>query len=144
SEFNTNISSATLAQWATVLRRNVAGVKFTVSGNVLVWSTYQTFSPDGTLEIPETREDESAAGWVGDSKMWRPLSSGGVLSDAGGERDFKFNRFTGEIQFITKPDPGSAIEIGSRTTHAQIKSTKASSRLYTLSPLPATTGTAKI
>lgn len=144
SEFSTNIASATLAQWATVLSRKVAGVKFTASGNVLVWTTYQTFSATGSLEIPTTRADGSAAGWVSDAKMWKSLGSGGVLSDVGDTKDFRFNRFTGEINFIKKPSVGSTIEIGSRTTRAEIESTVAPAGLFTLSPLPLTVGNSRM
>jgi len=144
AEFSTNIATATLAQWATVLSRKIAGIKFTVSGNVLVWSTYQTNSPTGTVQIPETRADGSAAGWVGDSKMWRSLASGGTLSDAGAEKDFSFNRFTGEIEFVKKPAIGSTIEIGSRTTRAQLATATAPAGLYSFNPLPLTVGNSRI
>lgn len=143
-EFNTSISSATLSQWATVFSRKVAGVKFTPSGNVLVWSTYQQFSPNGSVQIPTQRDDGSAAPWVSDSKMWKTEASGGTLASEGATKDFKLNRFTGEIEFLRKPAPGSSIEIGSRTTRAQIESFVAPSGLYALDPLPLTFGNSRM
>lgn len=144
AEFGTNIASATVTQYATVLSRKVAGVKFTVSGQILIWSTYQTFSPNGSLEILETKADGTPAGWIGDSKMWRPVSSGGTLSDVGAVKDFSFNRFTGEINFVNKPNPGDVIEIASRNTRAFIPSLKSPTGLFNLAPLPATVGNAKL
>lgn len=143
-EFNTNIASATLSQWQTVFTRKVAGVKFFVSGSVLVWSTWQQFSPTGSIEILTTRSDGSAAGWIADSKMWKPVSSGGVLYDVGSTKDFNFNRFTGEINFTSKPQQGSTIEIGSRTTRAQLVSNTAPSGLFTMNSLPLSTGNSKM
>lgn len=143
-EFQTTITSATIAQWATVLSRKIAGVKFTVSGQILVWSTYQTFSAGGSLEIMETRADGTPAGWIGDSKIWKPATSGGILQDTGFSKDFQFNRFTGEITFIEKSEAGSTIEIGSRSTRAHARSIKTSTGLYTLSLIPASVGNARL
>jgi hypothetical protein len=133
TEFSSNITTATITQWATVLSRKIAGVKFTVSGQILVWSTYQTFSPSGSLEILETKADGTPAGWVGATKMWLPSTAGGILKDTGFAKNFKLNRFTGEINLSEKPDSGSTIEIGNRSTRAFLRTNKASTGLYTLS-----------
>jgi hypothetical protein len=134
AEFASDIASATLPQWATVFSRKIAGVKFEVAGNTLIWTTRQTLSSSGTLQIPEQRADGSPAGWVGDSKLWLPLASGGVLSDAGAPKDYGFNRFTGELRFTTKPAVGTTIEIGTRNTRAYIASIGTSTGLYSLAP----------
>lgn len=144
AQFSSDIASATLSQWATVFGQKIAGVSVSVAGNVLIWMTRQALSPSGTLRIPETRADGSAAGWVSDSKMWKPTSNGGILSSSGSEKDFKFNRFTGEIRFTKKPDPGTTIEIGSRNTRAYIMSTSTPTGLYTLSPFTGTIGNARM
>lgn len=144
AEFQTTIASATVAQWAIVLSRKIAGVKFTVSGQVLVWSTWQDFSPGGMLEVLETRADGTPAGWIGDTKIWKPVTSGGILEDAGFSKNFQFNRFTGEITFIDKPEAGSTIEIGSRFTRAHLRSLKTTNGLYTLSPLLSSIGNARL
>lgn len=143
-EFGTSISTATVDQWATVFSRKIAGVKFSVSGQIIVWSTWQTFSSSGSLEILETREDGTPAGWVGDNKIWLPVASGGELSAAGAPKDFSFNRFTGEINLLNKPDSGDTIEIGSRTTRAHIRSKSTSNGLYALDPEPSTVGNSRI
>jgi len=144
SVFGSTVSSATILQYASVFSKKIAGVKFTVSGQVLVWSTYQTFSPDGSLEILSTKADGSPVGWIGDSKVWKPATSGGVLSDNGAVKDFSFNRFTGEINFINKPDVGDKIEIASRNTRAFITSEVTNNGLFALPPIPATVGNSKI
>ncbi|MEM4379056.1 MAG: baseplate J/gp47 family protein [Thermoplasmatales archaeon] len=144
AEFSTTINSATVSQWATVFARKIAGVKFTVSGQRIIWSTYQTFSETGTLEIMEERADGTAAPWIGSSKIWTPATDGGKLLDVGYQKDFRFNRFTGEINFTTKPPAGSVIEIGSRSTRAFIKSAETSTGLFATAQLPATVGNARI
>jgi hypothetical protein len=143
TEFQTTKITATVQQWATVFSRKIAGVKFTVSGQVIVWSTYQTFATTGSIEVLTTKADDSIASWVNDSSVWLPTTSGGVLKDTGAIKDFQFNRFTGELTFTTKPTAGSQIEIGSRTTRAHILSSKASTGLYALAPL-ASTGSSKL
>ena len=142
--FSTNIATATLTQWATVFSRKIAGVKFTISGNVLVWSTYQSLSPTGSLQIPIQRADGSSVGWISDSKFWQTTISGGKLSDVGATKNFDFNRFTGEIHLTSKPAIGAKIELGSRTTRGQIASPVAPAGLFSLSPLIATTGSSKM
>lgn len=138
--FQTNIATSTIGQFASVLSRKIAGVQFAVSGQVLVWSTWQQLSPSGSLEILPFRADGSPAGWVGDTKMWTPTTSGGVLKDIGATKDFKFNRFTGEIEFVKKPAAGSKIEVGSRTTRAFIASTETATGTYTLTAQPGSVG----
>jgi hypothetical protein len=143
AEFQTTITTSTIEQWATVLSRKIAGVKFTVSGQILVWSTYQTFSATGSLEILEERADGTPAGWIGDTKMWQSLTSGGILSDTGYPKNYKFNRFTGEINFVVKPLAGHKIEVGSRTTRAFVRSEETTSGLYSLAPVLSTVGNAR-
>lgn len=138
------VSGASVAQYATALSKKIAGVKFTVSGQFLVWSTYQTLSSTGTLEIPTLKADGTLAGWVGDNKMWKPLTSGGVLSSVGSPKDYSFNRFTGEINLSAKPNKGDKIEVGSRSTRAFISSSKSTTGLFSLAPLPATFGNARL
>jgi Baseplate J-like protein len=144
SEFGTTVATASVSQYASVLSRKIAGVKFTVSGQVLIWSTYQTFSATGSLEIPELKQDGSPAGWIGDSKIWKPATSAGILSDVGYPKDYAYNRFTGEINLNAKPAVGDKIEVGSRSTRAFINSTKSTNGLFTLSPSPSTFGNAKM
>jgi hypothetical protein len=143
-QFQSDITSATISQWATVFSQKLAGVKFEVASNVLIWSTRQTTSALGSLEIPETRADGSPVGWIGDSRMWKSTSNGGVLSAVGSEKDFQFNRFTGEIRLLKKPAVGTAIEIGTRNTRANIKSLESPTGLYSLAPMTGTLGHAKI
>ena len=51
SPFFRSITTATIANWATVLGQKVPGVKFTVVGNTIVWSSYQSNSASSNLEI---------------------------------------------------------------------------------------------
>lgn len=52
SQFFTTMSSATLANWATVLNKKISGVSITVVNNSLVWASYQKNSSNSSLEIP--------------------------------------------------------------------------------------------
>lgn len=142
--YGTTITSATVTQWAEVFAKKIPGVKFTVSGQQLVWTTRNQFSPTGTLEILETRADGTPAGWVGDTKIWTTVSSGGELSAVGAEKNFSFNRFTGEIELVEKPTEGARIELGSKTTRARIVSGEATGGIFALSELVLTFGTPKL
>lgn len=144
AEFGTNITTATINQYATVFSRKIAGAKQLTSAQNLIMSTWQTFSELGSIEILETKADGTPAGWIGVSKIWKPIASGGKLSDVGSTKDYSFNRFTGEINLLSKPASGDKIEVGSRSTRAFIPSNKTSTGLYTLSPIPTTFGNAKI
>lgn len=142
--YGTTISSATINQWAEVLSSKIAGVKFTVSGSILVWSSWQEFSASGSITILETKADGSPAGWINDGTgMWATASSGGKLSDSGAAKDYKFNRFTGEINLLSKPSPGDIIEVGLRTTRAHIDSIKATSGQVALAPSLTTIGNSR-
>lgn len=46
-----NIVSATVDQWILVLKTKISGVSFTKVGSRIVWSTFQTYTPDSYLEI---------------------------------------------------------------------------------------------
>ena len=54
------ISTASLANWATVLNGKLSGVKVTVVGNTLVWSSFQENSSNSYLEIPVTQVKPAA------------------------------------------------------------------------------------
>ena len=144
TQFQSDMSSATISQWAAVFSQKVAGAAFEVAGNYLICTTRQVTSPSGSLQIPETRSDGTLVGWIGDNKMWQPASNGGILHSVGSNKDFQFNRFTGEMRFLEKPAVGSTIEIGSRKTRATIKSFESSTGLFGLAPFSTTLGNAKI
>jgi hypothetical protein len=46
-----NIVSATVDQWILVLKTKLSGVNFQKVGSRIVWSTFQTYTPDSYLEI---------------------------------------------------------------------------------------------
>ncbi|CAB5221460.1 Baseplate protein J-like [uncultured Caudovirales phage] len=135
------ISTASLSQWADLLSKKIAGVTFTPVGDTLVWSSNKTFSPSGSLAILPKRSDGSPATWIGPGKMWHQEMA---LESTGSLKDFELNRFTGQIELLHKPEPAATIEIGSRNTRAYIKSAKANSGLFVVSPRSDTTGTSKL
>ena len=141
AEFGTTLSNATLTQWQTVFSRKIAGVKFTLSQTSMVWSTYQTLSSSGSLEILTTKADGLDATWIGQDKVW---NSSGKLFSQGANKEFEFNRFTGEIRLLNKPAAGTTIEIGSGTTRAQIASVLAPTGLYSVSPISPGIGNSKL
>lgn len=142
-DYSADISSATITQWSEVMAKKVAGCKFSVAGNVLICTSRQENSPIGSLEILEVKADGSPSTWVGDAKMWKPTSNGGVLFDIGAAKDYKLNRFTGEIKFINKPAAGTTIEIGTRNTRASVQALETATGLYPLAAFPDTVGNAR-
>lgn len=143
-EFSSNISNATIDSWLTVFSRKVAGVRFSSSGQIIVMSTYNALSSSGSISIPELKADGTPQLWIGDDKMWTPISSGGSLSDVGSEKDFNFNRFTGEIELLAKPDVNSSIEIATPDTRAHARSNISDNGLFSLDPNVATVGNSKL
>lgn len=144
ADFGTSVTTATVSQYATVFGRMIPGVKFTVSGQILVWSTRNIFSAGGTLEILETKADGSAAGWIGDAKIWKPTTSGGILAAVGNEKDYSFNRFTGEITFSKKFTANDKLEVASRDTRAHLTSKVASNGLFAVAPITGTVGHSRL
>ena len=127
-DFGTQISTATLDQWATVLRTKIAGVKITptqisAGSSVLVWSTWQSNSVSGSLEIITSND------WVADGKMW---STSQVLNSTGANIDFEFNRLSGQIGLLNKPNAGDSITLASDKTQATIFSATSTSGVYSL------------
>lgn len=119
ASFGTDITSATLSQWATVLKSKIAGVNIypvTVvgGGSALVWETWQTNSATGSVVIV-TGEDQ----WIGTGKMW---SVGQDLSSVGAGADFEFNRLLGQIRLLEKPTAGDSISLASEQTRAMLLS----------------------
>lgn len=144
TKYSTTVSSASISQWKEVLSSKIAGVKFSSSGQILTWSAYNALSATGSLRILEEKADGSPAGWVGDNKMWLSASSGGTLYDVGAPKDYNFNRFSGEITLLNKPNEGDTIEVATRDTRAAIKSIETDNGLYALTPLPATVGNSRL
>jgi hypothetical protein len=144
AEYATTVASASLTQWAEVFSKKIAGVQFTVVGNIIVWKTFQQFSEKGSLEILKEKASGAQATWIGASKIWESEESGGILKDVGSTQDYELNRFSGQIRLINKPDAGDTIEIGSRSTRAAVRSLKTPSGQFTLSPIVPGIGNSKI
>jgi len=51
ASYFSNIISATIPQWISVLKKKINGVNFAQVGNRIVWSTFQTYTTDSYLEI---------------------------------------------------------------------------------------------
>jgi len=144
ADYDSTIDNATIASWATVLSQKIAGVKFTTSGQIMTWSTYNSFNPSGQLEILTTKADGTPAGWIGDDKMWLSESSGGMLVDVGASKDFDFNRFTGEITLLARPDDGDTLEIATADTRAFKRTAISETGLFSLDPSLTTVGNSKL
>jgi uncharacterized phage protein gp47/JayE len=129
--FGASIGTATLAQWATILKRKIAGVNITVSGSRLLWQTWQENSVDGKLEIKQTRSDGSPSTWIGINKMW---STTDVLSSVGRESDFELNRLSGQIRLLEKPAVGDNITAASDSTRAEVLSKIAGTGFFNVAP----------
>ena len=134
AQFGTSVATATASQYVSVLSSKIPGVKFTASGDILVWSTRNILSATGSLEILTEKADNTPAGWVGSTKMWTPVADGGTLSAVGASKDMSFNRFSGEITTTAKLAAGDKLEIASRDTRAHIVSKIATTGLYSLGP----------
>jgi hypothetical protein len=116
--YGATAQSASLDQWAAVLKKKIAGVNvYTVDavggGSALVWETWQANSVNGSLEVIPSDA------WRGVGKMWSATQK---LSAVGAGADFEFNRLLGQIRLSDKPKRGDSITLASEQTRAQLLS----------------------
>jgi len=131
AQFAASVTSATLNQWATVLRTKIAGLNIYSGGGKLTFASWQEFSANGSVEILSTLQNGSPSSWIGVNKLW---STADVLSKAGSQSEFELNRLSGQIKLKEKPIVGSNITVASRNTRSEIKSKTSLTGLFAVGP----------
>lgn len=126
ASYGATVQSASLDQWAAVLKKKVAGVNVYAveavgGGSALVWETWQKNSATGSVEV--VADDD----WVGVGKMWSATQG---LVSAGAGADFEFNRLLGQIRLLKKPSRGDSITLASEQTRAQLLSGESSTGTF--------------
>lgn len=137
-QFLTSVATAPASQYAQVLNTKMAGVEFVSVGQRLAIVSLKENDATGDIQIETTKADGSPVGWIGSDKIWLDEQSGGELYDTGSQKDFKFNRATGELELLEKPEKGARLETGTRRTRAFIESEETSSGLFDLASTPTT------
>jgi hypothetical protein len=128
--FGTSIQTASLEQWVSVLKTKVAGGRFytvlSAEGQeILVFQTWQSNSSEGKTEV-------MSGGWIGNGKMWPIETDVSPLSSVGSAADFDFNRLSGQIRLLKRPDAGDAITLGSQLTRGMVYSYSAPTGRYSM------------
>jgi hypothetical protein len=128
--FGTSIQTASLDQWVSVFKKKVAGGHFytvlSAEGQeIMVFETWQSNSSEGMTEV-------IAGDWVGNGKIWPIETDVSPLSSVGSSADFDFNRLSGQIRLLKRPDAGDAITLGSLLTRGMVYSYSAPTGRYSM------------
>lgn len=129
SPLGSSVATASLQDWASVFKKKVAGVNITIAGAQLAFSTWQTNSASGSIEILDKTSTGADATWIGVNKIW---SSSQELYSQGSQSDFDINRVTGQIKLLSRPPINSYLTIASENTRAEILSKTSTSGFFSM------------
>lgn len=124
SRFGVTMAVATADNWKEILQSKIPGVTVVFQDNRFIVASNKENSLSSEVTI-------TAGDWIGTASIFS-LS----LSDRtsiGASKDYTFNRYTGDIRFVSRLQAGDVIEIASINTRAFIKSTTTSNGTYDLS-----------
>jgi hypothetical protein len=128
--YGTSIQTASIDQWVSVFKKKVAGGHFytvlSAEGQeVMVFETWQTHSNEGMAEV-------ITGDWVGNGKIWPIETDVSLLSSVGSAADFDFNRLSGQIRLLNRPDAGDTLTLGSLLTRGMVYSFSAPTGRYSI------------
>lgn len=121
------ISTASLDDWISILKKKVAGINIYQVGSKLAFASWQSLSPDGSVKIEELTSTGQPATWIGVNKLF---NSSDVLESYGAAPDFEINRISGELKLINEPELNDNVTVSSKFTRAEVRSEEAASGLF--------------
>ena len=124
SRFGASMTAATADNWREVLQAKIPGVTIIFQDNRFIITSNKENSSSSKVQI-------TAGNWI-DSASIFPLNEDDRLS-VGASKNYIFNRYTGDIRFVSRLQAGDIVEVASVNTRAFVKSTTISSGLYDLS-----------
>lgn len=124
SRFGVAMTAATAENWREVLQAKIPGVTVIFQDNRFIISSNKENNSSSEITI-------SAGGWIGPASIFSTEPE--ERTSVGASKDYTFNRYTGDIRFISRLQAGDIIEIASVNTRAFVKSTTTSTGLYDLS-----------
>ena len=124
SRFGVAMTAATAENWREVLQAKIPGVTVIFQDNRFIISSNKENNSSSEVTI-------SAGSWIGPASVFSTEPE--ERTSVGASKDYTFNRYTGDIRFVSRLQAGDIIEIASVNTRAFIKSTTTSTGLYDLS-----------
>ena len=120
TQFSTTIATASADQWRQVLQAKIPGVTVVFQNGQFVISSNKTNSSSSQLKIV-------AGNWIAGNGLFAT-----AVESVGSSKDYDFNRYTGDIRFVSKLAAGDIVEIASENTRAYVQSSTTSTGLYDL------------
>jgi len=124
SRFGISMTVATADNWREILQSKIPGVTVIFQDNRFIITSNKENSASSEIII-------SAGTWIGSASIFS--SALAERSSVGASKDYTFNRYTGDIRFVSRLTAGDIIEIASLNTRAFVKSTTTPTGKYDIS-----------
>lgn len=124
SRFGVTMPVATADNWREILQSKIPGVTVIFQDNRFIITSNKENSSTSQVTI-------TAGDWIGAASIFSPDLAD--RTSVGASKDYTFNRYTGDIRFVSRLQAGDIIEIASINTRAFVKSTTTTTGLYDLS-----------
>lgn len=124
SRFGVTMPVATADNWREILQSKIPGVTVIFQDNRFIITSNKENNSSSQVTI-------TAGDWIGAASIFSPDLAD--RTSVGASKDYTFNRYTGDIRFVSRLQAGDIIEIASINTRAFVKSTTTSTGLYDLS-----------
>ena len=124
SRFGVSIAVATADNWREVLQAKIPGVTVIFQDNRFIITSNKENSSSSEIVI-------NSGTWVGSASIFSATLS--ERSSVGASKDYTFNRYTGDIRFVSRLTAGDIIEIASLNTRAFVKSISTPTGKYDIS-----------
>lgn len=120
AQFGTTFTNSTSTQWRTVLEQKIPGVSVSVVGD--------SFLIRSNLDNNVRSEVSILSGnWIAANAVWLPTAT---LVSQGSDRNYRFNRYTGDIRLLQNLSAGDIVEVASQYTRGSVASTVATGGLF--------------
>jgi uncharacterized phage protein gp47/JayE len=124
TRFGVNATEATADNWREVLQAKIPGVTVVFQDNRFIITSNKENSSSSQIVI-------NSGSWIGPASIFSDTLS--ERSSVGSSKNYTFNRYTGDIRFVSRLQAGDIVEIASQNTRAFVKSTVTPSGLYDVS-----------
>ena len=124
SRFGVTMAVATADNWREILQSKIPGVTVIFQDNRFIITSNKENSSSSEVTI-------TAGDWIGAASLFSPGLAD--RTSVGASKDYTFNRYTGDIRFVSRLQAGDIVEIASVNTRAFVKSTTTTSGTYDLS-----------
>lgn len=124
SRFGVTMAVATADNWREVLQSKIPGVTVIFQDNRFIITSNKENNSSSEVTV-------IAGDWIGTASLFSPDLAD--RTSVGASKDYTFNRYTGDIRFVSRLQAGDIVEIASVNTRAFVKSATTTSGTYDLS-----------